>query len=250
MNRKKLIQNSISVVTTVSLVMSLSGIGCIAYAKDENEADVPTGQAGVAESTDQRDAVPGADAPVSPTNSETHIDISAETLLSPEEIDAAYSKLMMRSKWDYRSATFADVLIYAEQYIGLPYVWGGKDLYRDGGFDCSGFVNWVYNNVCGMGIDSDYTSAASLYYNYCTPISEDEARPGDIVFWKGTYQSLNFISHVGIYCGNGVALDAGDPIGYDKVTDIHTYGRNVKSFAAYVGIRICRYILSRQRRQS
>ena len=127
---------------------------------------------------------------------------------------------MMRSARDYSSATFADVLVYADQYVGLPYVWGGKDLYRDGGFDCSGFVNWVYNHVCGMNINSDYTSAASLYYNYCTRISEKDARPGDIVFWKGTYGNLDYISHVGIYCGNGVAIDAGDPIGYDRVTDI------------------------------
>ncbi len=127
---------------------------------------------------------------------------------------------MARSAWDYSSATFADVLVYAEQYIGLPYVWGGKDLYRDGGFDCSGFVNWVYNNVCGTNINSDWTNAQSLYDGYCTPVSEAEARPGDIIFWKGTYQSLGYISHVGIYCGNGICIDAGDPIGYDHVTDI------------------------------
>ena len=164
--------------------------------------------------------VPGADAPQSPTNAETHIEASVEDFASEEELDEAYSKLMMRSAQDYSSATFADVLVYADQYVGLPYVWGGKDLYRDGGFDCSGFVDWVYNHVCGMNINSDYTSAASLYYNYCTPISEKDARPGDIVFWKGTYGSLGYISHVGIYCGNGVTIDAGDPIGYDRVTDI------------------------------
>ena len=164
--------------------------------------------------------VPGADAPQSPTNAETHIEASVEDFASEEELDEAYSKLMMRSARDYSSATFADVLVYADQYVGLPYVWGGKDLYRDGGFDCSGFVNWVYNHVCGMNINSDYTSAASLYNNYCTRISEKDARPGDIVFWKGTYGNLDYISHVGIYCGNGVAIDAGDPIGYDRVTDI------------------------------
>ena len=164
--------------------------------------------------------VPGADAPESPTTADTHIDASVEDFASEEELDEAYSKLMMRSARDYSSATFADVLVYADQYVGLPYVWGGKDLYRDGGFDCSGFVNWVYNHVCGLNINSDYTSASSLYYNYCTPVNEKDARPGDIVFWKGTYSSINYISHVGIYCGNGVAIDAGDPIGYDKVTDI------------------------------
>ena len=164
--------------------------------------------------------VPGADAPQSPTNAETHIEASVEDFASEEEIDEAYSKLMMRSARDYSSATFADVLVYADQYVGLPYVWGGKDLYRDGGFDCSGFVNWVYNHVCGMNINSDYTNAASLYEKYCSRVSEKDARPGDIVFWKGTYGNLDYISHVGIYCGNGVAIDAGDPIGYDRVTDI------------------------------
>lgn len=164
--------------------------------------------------------MPGADAPTSPTNASTHLDITAADLLPESELSAAYSKRMARSAWDYSSATFADVLVYAEQYIGLPYVWGGKDLYRDGGFDCSGFVNWVYNNVCGTNINSDWTNAQSLYDGYCTPVSEAEARPGDIIFWKGTYQSLGYISHVGIYCGNGICIDAGDPIGYDHVTDI------------------------------
>ena len=184
----------------------------------ESTAD-STSESAEAPSSDSA-PVPGADAPQSPTNAETHIEASVGDFASEEELDEAYSKLMMRSARDYSSATFADVLVYADQYVGLPYVWGGKDLYRDGGFDCSGFVNWVYNHVCGTNINSDYTSAASLYYNYCTPISEKDARPGDIVFWKGTYGSLGYISHVGIYCGNGVTIDAGDPIGYDRVTDI------------------------------
>ena len=190
-----------------------------APAKGSESTAGSTSESAEAPSSDSA-PVPGADAPQSPTNAETHIEASVEDFASEEELDEAYSKLMMRSARDYSSATFADVLVYADQYVGLPYVWGGKDLYRDGGFDCSGFVNWVYNHVCGMNINSDYTSAASLYYNYCTPISEKDARPGDIVFWKGTYGSLGYISHVGIYCGNGVAIDAGDPIGYDRVTDI------------------------------
>ena len=190
-----------------------------APAKGSESTAGSTSESAEAPSSDSA-PVPGADAPQSPTNAETHIEASVEDFASEEELDEAYSKLMMRSARDYSSATFADVLVYADQYVGLPYVWGGKDLYRDGGFDCSGFVNWVYNHVCDMNINSDYTSAASLYYNYCTPISEKDARPGDIVFWKGTYGSLGYISHVGIYCGNGVAIDAGDPIGYDRVTDI------------------------------
>ena len=223
------------------MVLEMTGFGSLAYAVESKDGDSDVAQ----ETTQNLDAenqgqsksegdeaftqaadvdasgvVPGADAPTSPTNASTHLDISAADLLSEDELSAAYSKRMARSAWDYTGATFADVLVYAEQYIGLPYVWGGKDLYRDGGFDCSGFVNWVYNNVCGTNINSDWTNAQSLYDGYCTPVSEAEARPGDIIFWKGTYQSLGYISHVGIYCGNGICIDAGDPIGYDHVTDI------------------------------
>ena len=223
------------------MVFEISGFGSLAYAAEpegnasrvtpEATSNVDLGAQFRSQSdegeivtqgadADVSDAVPGADAPISPTNASTHLDITAADLLSENELSAAYSKRMARSAWDYSSATFADVLVYAEQYIGLPYVWGGKDLYRDGGFDCSGFVNWVYNNVCGTNINSDWTNAQSLYDGYCTPVSEAEARPGDIIFWKGTYQSLGYISHVGIYCGNGICIDAGDPIGYDHVTDI------------------------------
>ena len=230
-----------SVVVSSLMVFEMTGFGSLAYAVESKDGDSDVAQEttlnldaenqGQSESegdeavaqaadADVSDVVPGADAPTSPTNASTHLDITAADLLSESELSAAYSKRMARSEWDYSSATFADVLVYAEQYIGLPYVWGGKDLYRDGGFDCSGFVNWVYNNVCGTNINSDWTNAQSLYNGYCTPVSEAEARPGDIIFWKGTYQSLGYISHVGIYCGNGICIDAGDPIGYDHVTDI------------------------------
>ena len=230
-----------SVAISSLMVFEITGFGSLAYAAEpegnalgvtpEATLNVNSGAQSLGQSdegdtvtqgadADVSGVVPGADAPTSPTNASTHLDITAADLLPESELSAAYSKRMARSAWDYSSATFADVLVYAEQYIGLPYVWGGKDLYRDGGFDCSGFVNWVYNNVCGTNINSDWTNAQSLYDGYCTPVSEAEARPGDIIFWKGTYQSLGYISHVGIYCGNGICIDAGDPIGYDHVTDI------------------------------
>ena len=242
---------------SLSIVVSLTLAICpvnTAFAQDGTEVSSIVSQSGSApretsdtifqkeESTATTDAAPpcanspeceegpisGADAPVSPTDSSTHLDITAEDILSEDELAAAYSKLMQRSAWDYSNATFADIIVYAEQYIGTEYVWGGKDWNRDGGFDCSGFVNWVYNHVAGMGIDSDYTNAASLY-KYCTPVSEADAQPGDIVFWKGTYSNINYISHVGIYCGNGIALDAGDPIGYDRVDSIkNMYGNTAE----------------------
>lgn len=248
---RKIVSNSLSLLLSALLVAQFSGANELAYAVTAS-SDTPNGSAfgkvdsaeggnAVAESSEvasgvqadpavsgnasepaeeQELPVPGADAPTSPTNSRTHISMSAEDFLSEEELDEAYSKLYSRSAFDTSQATFADILVYAEQYVGLPYVWGGKDLSRDGGFDCSGFVNWVYNNRAGMHINSDWTNAETLYSKYCTPISESDARPGDIVFWKGTYSNLNYISHVGIYCGNDICIDAGDPIGYDRVTDI------------------------------
>ena len=61
-----------------------------------------------------------------------------------------------------------------------------------------------------------------LYTDWCTPVSREEARPGDLVFFKGTYGGDDYISHVGIYLGSGIMIDAGDPIGYDAIDLIKT----------------------------
>ncbi len=159
--------------------------------------------------------VPGADGPVSPTNSSTHLDLGAEDFLTDEQI--AEAQIVPADGTPRSTVSFAQLLVYAEQYLGLPYVWGGKHP-SQGGFDCSGFVNWVFNNVAGTNINSNMTSAEAIYSRHCVPISEHQARPGDLVFWKYTYgSSRNYITHVGIYCGNGITLNAGDPIGYDPV---------------------------------
>ena len=159
--------------------------------------------------------VPGADGPVSPTNSSTHLDLGVEDFLTDEQI--AQAQIIPADGTPRSTVSFAQLLVYAEQYLGLPYVWGGKHP-SQGGFDCSGFVNWVFNNVAGTNINSNMTSAEAVYSRHCVPISEHQARPGDLVFWKYTYgSSRNYITHVGIYCGNGITLNAGDPIGYDPV---------------------------------
>ena len=161
---------------------------------------------------------PGADGPVSPTNSSTHLDLSVEDFLTDEQI--AEAQISPADGTPRSTVTFAQLLVYAEQYIGLPYVWGGK-YPSQGGFDCSGFVNWVFNNVAGTNINSNMTSAEAIYSRHCVPIGEHQARPGDLVFWKYTYgSSRSYITHVGIYCGNGITLNAGDPIGYDLVGSV------------------------------
>jgi len=109
---------------------------------------------------------------------------------------------------------FARMLREAEKYLGWPYVWGGSSP-ADGGFDCSGYVCWVVNN-CGNGWNVGRTTAEGLR-RMCAYVSPSEARPGDLVFFQGTYNTEG-ASHIGIYVGNGMMINAGDPIKYADIT--------------------------------
>ena len=121
-------------------------------------------------------------------------------------------------------AKFAAMIKEAEKYLGYPYVWGGSS--PSTSFDCSGFVCWVINH---SGWSVGRTSAQGLY-NLCTPVSRSSARPGDLVFFKGTYKT-NGVSHVGIYVGNNRMIHAGDPISYTNIntqywqSHFFTFGR-------------------------
>ena len=142
---------------------------------------------------------------------------SLDKFLTEDEIEAA--KLKAENPNLRSRVTFADILYEATKYEGLPYVWGGR-YPSQGGFDCAGLCMYVFNQVCGTSFNLINTNAAMLYTSHCTPVSESEAQPGDLVFFKGTYEHINYISHVGIYCGNGVMFNAGDPIGYGYVHDV------------------------------
>lgn len=107
--------------------------------------------------------------------------------------------------------TFAAVIEEAEKYLGYPYIWGGYCPATS--FDCSGFVSWVINH---SGWHMGQLSAQDLY-NICTPVSASRAKPGDLVFFTGTYDTPG-VSHVAIYVGDGMMLHAGDPIGYADMT--------------------------------
>ena len=107
---------------------------------------------------------------------------------------------------------FAAIYKEAQKYVGTPYVWGGST--PETGFDCSGYICWVYNQ---NGYDVGRTTANGLW-NKSQHISEAEAKPGDLVFFEGTYDTPGK-SHVGIYLGNGMMVSAGDPI---KYADIHS----------------------------
>ncbi len=104
---------------------------------------------------------------------------------------------------------FASMITEAEKYLGFPYVWGGSN--PSTSFDCSGFVSWVCNN-CGVGWDFGRLGASGLL-GICTRVSPANARPGDLIFFQGTYDTTG-ASHVGIYVGNNMMLHCGDPIHY------------------------------------
>ena len=105
---------------------------------------------------------------------------------------------------------FAAIYKETQKYVGTPYVWGGST--PETGFDCSGYVCWVYNQ---NGYDVGRTTANGLW-NKSQHISEAEAKPGDLVFFEGTYDTPGK-SHVGIYLGNGMMVSAGDPIKYANI---------------------------------
>ena len=105
---------------------------------------------------------------------------------------------------------FAAMLEEAEKYLGTSYVWGGSS--PETGFDCSGYVCWVLNE---SGWDVGRTTANGLWQQ-STKISEAEAKPGDLVFFEGTYDTPG-ASHVGIYVGDGMMISAGDPIKYSNI---------------------------------
>ena len=114
---------------------------------------------------------------------------------------------------------FANMIREAEKYLGYPYVWGGSS--PSTSFDCSGFVSYVLNH-CGNGWSMGRQTANGLR-GKCTAVSPSEARPGDLIFFQGTYATSG-ASHVGIYVGNGMMIHCGNPIQYASVNT--TYWQN------------------------
>ena len=107
---------------------------------------------------------------------------------------------------------FANMIREAEKYLGYPYVWGGSS--PETSFDCSGFVCWVINH-CGNGWNVGRITAEGLR-NRCTYVSPCEAKPGDLIFFQGTYNTTG-ASHVAIYVGNDMMIHCGNPIQYTTI---------------------------------
>lgn len=127
---------------------------------------------------------------------------NSEKNAAEEEITELNKSL---SSMDYADKLFAE----AEKYLGMPYVFGGST--PETSFDCSGFVCYAttHSGVC----DLPRTTAQGIY-NQCIKISESEAKRGDIIFFQGTYNAGETVTHVGFYAGDGKMLHCGDPIQY------------------------------------
>lgn len=111
-----------------------------------------------------------------------------------------------------REDSFAALIAEGEKYLGYPYVWGGTT--PETSFDCSGFVCWVYTQSGAYPLSRTTTMGI---YNQCAIVPQEEAQPGDLVFFSGTYASSDPVSHVGIYVGDGKMLHCGSPIQYTSI---------------------------------
>ena len=121
---------------------------------------------------------------------------------------------------------FATLITEAEKYLGYPYVFGGSS--PSTSFDCSGFVCWVYTH---SGVHNLPRTTAQGIYNQCTRVSASEAKPGDLVFFQGTYNAGETVTHIGIYVGQNRMLHCGSPIQYTSIdtsywrSHFYSYGR-------------------------
>jgi cell wall-associated NlpC family hydrolase len=104
--------------------------------------------------------------------------------------------------------------------LGMPYVWGGESD-AEGGYDCSGLVQWAFRQV---GITMPRVAADQARTGPIVPY--DKARPGDLLIWANDPTAPGYISHIAIYLGDNkmlVAPHTGDVVKIQKV-----YLRNLK----------------------
>jgi cell wall-associated NlpC family hydrolase len=117
--------------------------------------------------------------------------------------------------------SYAALIPEAEKYLGYAYVWGGSSPATS--FDCSGYVSWVLTQ---SGVKNTGRLTAQGLYNICNPVSPTDARPGDLIFFTGTYSATTPVTHVGIYVGGTPKrmIHCGDPISYVSIET--TYWQN------------------------
>lgn len=123
-----------------------------------------------------------------------------------------YAQLVNQYIYNYDNATVQKIIDEAMKYSGSDYISGGSSP-DDGGFDCSGLVQYVYGEA---GINLPRLEKDQ--YEACEEIEAENIQPGDLIFYKNE-TSNGEIGHVAIYIGNGKVFEAGDPIGIYSATD-------------------------------
>lgn len=108
---------------------------------------------------------------------------------------------------EFNDQTVQKIMNEALKYKGRAYVFGGSN--PSTGFDCSGFTQWNFNKA---GISLPRTAQAQ--YNAMKHLKLKDAKPGDLVFFHSTYNTADYVTHVGIYVGQMKMFHAGDPIDY------------------------------------
>ena len=98
-----------------------------------------------------------------------------------------------------------EIVEFAKQYLGCPYVYGGSG---PSSFDCSGFTMFVFNN---FGINMNHSAQAQSRLG--ESVSKEDLQPGDLVFFLD-YETMDEIGHVGIYVGDGNFIHASSGTGY------------------------------------
>lgn len=119
---------------------------------------------------------------------------------------------------------FALLVAEANKRLGYPYVWGGYD--PSTSFDCSGFISWLFTST---GVNDIGHAGATGLYSRSTPVSPENAKPGDVIFFQGTMgEGTEGITHCGLYVGNNMMVHCGNPCSYADLTDRywqqHFYG--------------------------
>ena len=115
---------------------------------------------------------------------------------------------------DLSQQSIDSVISSAKALIGTPYVWGGSSL-KDGGFDCSGFTQYVFKQA---GYTIDRTSLQQSLDG--TLVNIANLKPGDLVFFS--FAQNGKVDHVGLYIGNGKMINSPKTGDVVKTVDITT----------------------------
>ncbi|MCC5423451.1 C40 family peptidase [Clostridium botulinum] len=137
---------------------------------------------------------------------------------------AVFMALAMNVGQVKAAATGQDIVNYAKQFQGVPYVWGGTS---PSGFDCSGFVQYVYRNAAGIELPRDTYGQITKG----TPVSQSNLQPGDLVF--------PHTGHVGIYVGNGQIIHSpqtGDVVKISPIWKFYAARRIINKPQSYINI--------------